>query len=103
MLILASHLHSTKWKVTRIWFIGLLQASFQFVYLAPNHEVEIGVFTGCPSELAWLIYKYAMLWSAVYGPSTTEDSLELFLKRRKFLWVPVYFLVLICPKLLKAT
>ena len=38
----------------------------------PSVSLQVRVSAGSRSWLAWLLYKCAALWKAVYGPSATE-------------------------------
>ena len=41
----------------------------------PSVSLQVRVSAGSSSGLAWSLYKCAVLWQTVYGPSATERPL----------------------------
>ena len=46
-------------------------------------RMQVRDFAGSQSRLAWLLYKYAALWRAVYGNSATERPLETICEEKE--------------------
>ena len=54
---------------------------------------QVRVFAGTALGLAWSLYKCAALWSAVYYPSATEESIGTICEEKGiFSWFGVYIL-----------
>ena len=69
----------------------------------PSMSSQVLNADGSPIGLAWLLYKCAALWRAVYGSYATKTPLgTIRLREGNFYPIPDFHLVAIWPKLLKA-